>query len=244
MQNNAYSALAQYYDRLMTDFCYEDILEYILSKISGKNGLDIACGSGAMTIELAKRGYRMTGIDYELNMLNVAREKAVKQAVNIELLHKNMLELEIDRHYDFCIAICDAFNYVPNEKAMKKLLTTIWDSLNAGGALIFDISSDYKLVEVLGDNLYFEDYDDFTYFWQNELNIKNHSVGMNLTFFTKEGELYARADEQHTQYYYKLDKIKSLLEAVGYHNIEVVDGENLEQVKPHSNRWLFFATKG
>lgn len=241
--NNAYSALANYYDRLMTDYNYNSMIEFILSKINKGKGLDLACGSGTITIALAKCGYSMSGTDVETNMLSVARDKAIAEGLKINFLCKDMLELELERKYNFITATCDVMNYVPSEQELDILLNTLYLGLENQGILIFDISSKYKLTEILGDNLFYEDYEDMTYMWQNELDIDSHCVDMNITIFAKVGDNYIRSDEEHTQYYYELQRILDSINSAGFDKVEVLDGVTYKEVSADSNRQLFVCYK-
>ena len=78
-----YDLLAPFYDAFNGDINYSawaDFIEHIIEKHSGDTRpeliLDLGCGTGSMTLELAKRGYDMTGVDYSAEMLDVARERA------------------------------------------------------------------------------------------------------------------------------------------------------------------------
>ena len=78
-----YDLIAPIYDKVNGDVDYvawADFIEKIIAK-EYKNGkpelvLDLGCGTGRMTLELAKRGYDMTGVDYSVEMLDIARENA------------------------------------------------------------------------------------------------------------------------------------------------------------------------
>ena len=82
----AYSILAKYYDTLMGDFDYDGYFAFIRDKVAGE-GVDLACGSGEMTIRLAKAGSKMMGIDLSGDMLNVATQTTTsKSEANLFLI--------------------------------------------------------------------------------------------------------------------------------------------------------------
>ena len=82
-----YDLLAPFYDSINADINYgkwADFIEEILKrecKTRPELVLDLGCGTGKMTIELARRGYDMTGIDYSPEMLDIARKHAADTAV-------------------------------------------------------------------------------------------------------------------------------------------------------------------
>ncbi|MEG1790910.1 MAG: methyltransferase domain-containing protein [Clostridia bacterium] len=242
-----YSALSKYYDFLMTDFDYDSYINFILKQVAGKTGLDLAAGSGEMTIPLSKRGFKMTGGDISSEMLTIATEKARKQFQNILFLVLDLNNLSISKKYDFVTAVCDGFNYVSNIANLKSAFLAVYNALNAGGKFIFDISTKYKLTEIIGNNIFYEDLDKLSYFWTNKLF--PNKIEMSLSFFErqqsvdecKQGELYRRYDEQQTQYFYDNDEIIGLLQQIGFIT-NVYDGK-FEKLTATSPRMTVVATK-
>ena len=233
----AYSILAKYYDTLMGDFDYDGYFEFIKSKLSGE-GVDLACGSGEMTIRLAGDGKKMMGVDLSLEMLNVATQKAKKMALDVKWLNLDMTQLEVNHPVDFITCVCDGVNYI-SDNELPKFFDRVYDSLKVGGKFIFDISTCYKLENILGDNLFCEDYDDVTYIWSNTLG-KGY-VDMDIDFFEKiEGDTYRRIEESHRQYAHNVDFIKTCLDKW---QVEVYDGETYGKPTANSKRLMFIATK-
>ena len=234
---NAYSILAKYYDRLMGDFNYKGYLKFVEEGLKGE-GVDLACGSGEMTIALAKGGRKMTGIDLSDEMLNTATVKAKKEGVDIKWIRQDIASLELSHKVDFVTCVCDGVNYI-EQSLLKGFFDRVNSYLKEGGKFIFDISSPYKLTQILADNLFCEDYDDLTYIWSNTLG--DGYVDMDLDFFEKiQGDTYKRIGESHRQYIHAQKDIEGLLN--GW-EIEVYDGEKFSEVKPKSKRLLFVATK-
>ena len=218
----------------MGDFDYGAYVEFIKDKLSGE-GADIACGSGEITVRLAKAGCRMTGIDLSEEMLNVARDKARREGLDVKWVRQDIVQLELAHKVDFITAVCDGFNYVPQNR-LGAVLDRIRANLKEGGTLVFDVSSEYKLRNILADNLFCEDYDDVTYIWQNTL--KRDCVDMDVDFFEKtQSGLYRRVEETHRQFIHTQEKIESLLKDKW--TWQVYDGEKFGKVSQKSKRLLF-----
>ena len=233
----AYSILAKYYDTLMGDFDYDGYFEFIRKGLVGE-GVDLACGSGEMTVRLAKDGKKMMGVDLSGEMLNVATQKAKKLALDVKWLNLDMRQLELNHQVDFITCVCDGVNYIPS-KEVPKFFDTVYSCLKAGGKFVFDISSKYKLEKILGDNLFCEDYDDVTYIWSNALG-KGY-IDMDIDFFERvEGDTYKRIEESHRQYIHDVDFI---LKSLDKWNVEIYDGENFGKIRSDSKRILFVASK-
>lgn len=233
----AYSILAKYYDTLMGDFDYDGYFEFIKDRLNGE-GVDLACGSGEMTIRLAKDGNKMIGVDMSAEMLNVATQKAKKSALDVKWVNLDMTQVELNHQVDFITCVCDGVNYIPTNE-LEKFFDRVYGLIKLGGKFIFDVSSCYKLENILGDNLFCEDYDDVTYIWSNTLG-KGY-VDMDIDFFEKiEGDTYRRIEESHRQYLHSVDFIKSCL---AKWQVEVYDGETYGKAKDKSKRIIFIATK-
>lgn len=236
----AYSVLAKYYDILMSDFNYGEIASFVLREIKGNNGLELGCGSGELTIALAKRGLKMTAVDKSLEMLNAASGKALKNALDIRFLSGDISELRLEKRFDFILAICDVMNYLKLKDAVK-VIDNAYEMLNDGGVFIFDISTRCKLTRTLGNNLFFEEYEDFSYFWQNELEANGKYVDLELVFFEKdENGKYDRLEETQRQYVHEKEDILNALSKFGKTELY---GENFEKPEPTSSRLFFKSTK-
>ncbi|MDE6372513.1 MAG: class I SAM-dependent methyltransferase, partial [Clostridia bacterium] len=124
----AYSILAKYYDTLMGDFDYDGYFEFIKDKIVGE-GVDLACGSGEMTVRLARDGKKMMGVDLSGEMLNLATLKAKKLALDVKWLNLDMLDLELNHCVDFITCVCDGVNYIA-QKDLPKFFDRVYNCLN------------------------------------------------------------------------------------------------------------------
>lgn len=233
----AYSALASRYDSLMTDFNYDKYFDFISRYLVGKNkGVDMASGSGELTVRLAKVGKKVVGIDVSEEMLAEATKKARENALNIVFLKQDITSFELTGKVDFVTVCCDGVNYV---KDISGFFKRVYSSLKDGGVLIFDISSEYKLKEIIGNNVFYEDTADFTYLWTNKLS--DNRVDMDLVFFNREGELFSRREESHRQYIHKSESVFQRLKDAGFKDILGFDGDSFEEVRADSERILFVA---
>lgn len=225
----------------MTDFNYDAYLNFIIGRVGveRRTGLDLAAGSGEMTVRLSRSGYKMTGSDISTEMLTFATVKAKKAMQNILFTVSDLNSLLINKKYDFITAVCDGFNYVKSVAKLDSAFAEVYNALNTGGKFIFDISTEYKLKNVIGNNLFFEDNENLTYFWQNIL-YKNR-VDMSLVFFEKRGDKYVRCDEEQTQYIYSNKTIIELLNKNGF-KVEVFN-ESFEKLTEKSQRLVVVATK-
>ena len=210
----SYTDFAYIYDKLI-DQDYEKWADYIeeIFRINGKKPnlvLDLGCGTGNITNILAKRGYDMIGIDISPDMLNVARDKAADEGLDVLYLCQDIREFELYGTVDAIICTLDVLNYITEPEDLKHVFSLIKNYLNSDGIFIFDINTEYKLKNVLGNNTFVYEENGIFYTWENEYD-KNIST-QYLTFFaeTQDG-LYERFDETHVQRAYTTEEIKEKL---------------------------------
>ena len=113
--------------------------------------------------------------------------------------------------------------------------------LNYDGMLIFDINSEYKLKNIIGNNTFVSDTDDIFYTWENEL-IKDR-VNFYLTFFVKEDEKYLRFDEVHTERIYKENELCDMLKKANFEISGVYSDFDVKKSHKKSERLFICAKK-
>ncbi|ABW19543.1 class I SAM-dependent DNA methyltransferase [Alkaliphilus oremlandii] len=242
-----YGGFAYIYDRLMEDVDYGAWANYVEELMTNDNRkpkkiLELACGTGNITIPLANKGYRLTGVDISEDMLMVAKNKAIDSNQNVLFIQQDMVELEFDEKFDCVLAMCDGINYITEEIDLDKVFHNVYEVLEKDGLFIFDISSYYKLKHILGDNTFGENLEDLCYLWENYFNEDERIIEMNLTFFIQEGSLYRKEEEYHIQRAYEIDEIMNLLNR-NFKEIRVLDGFSLDAPKNNSERVFFIAKK-
>ncbi|MDB8793210.1 class I SAM-dependent methyltransferase [Romboutsia sp. 1001216sp1] len=245
-----YKDFAFIYDELMNEVDYNgwvDYIEKIIEKEDTKvqNILELACGTGNLTIPLTKKNYDIAGIDISEEMLGVAREKAEKEGVELVLLQQDIAELDFDiTNLDCVLCACDGFNYITYDEDLENVFKKTYELLKENGLFIFDISSFYKLSSVLGNNMYGENREDIAYMWQNYFDDEENLVEMELAFFVKDEDgRFERFEEVHQQRAYTEEEILDMLQSVGFKDIKVYSDFTFEAPKEDSERIFFVGRK-
>ena len=246
----SYNDFAYIYDKLMhCDVNYERIADYIENifiryDISPSLVCDLACGTGNVTIPLARRGYDMTGIDISEDMLNVAREKS--EGLDILYLNQDIASINMYGTMGAFLCMIDGINYIITPKSLLNLFTRLKTCFMDPDALfIFDISSRYKLSSVIGNNTFIHSEKDIFYSWQNTYYEKNNLCDMLLNFFVsgkkgKKGKKgYERFEERHIQRAYSVKELTYLLKRAGFSMIDTYEALTFDKPKPDSERIVF-----
>ncbi len=243
-----YQDFAYIYDKMMRDVDYLKWTDYIesifsLYKIKPRDIVDLACGTGNITIIMADRGYNMIGIDRSHDMLQVAQEKARKKGLKIPFVCQDMRDLELHKQVDAVLIMCDGINYIIDDEDIDRVFYLIYNILRPGGVLLFDISTYYKLSTILGDNIMIDDDQGIFLIWENNFDKEESICTMDLTFFVEENSLYRRFDEVHIQKGHHAQDLIDKLKENKFININCYHHLTFDGPKKHSQRLMFVAQK-
>jgi len=115
-----------------------DFIEAELGRDKSLTILDIGCGTGRHTIELAKRGYTVVGIDLSDSQLARAREKAERQGLHIDFKKLDARELPFENEFDAAIMLCEGgFSLMETDEMNFEILKNAANALKDNGKLIF-----------------------------------------------------------------------------------------------------------
>lgn len=245
-----YSDFAYVYDLLMQDVQYAKWADYIETLFRSfctrkpELVLDLACGTGNLTLEMAKRGYDMIGIDMSSDMLSCAMDKSAEYGVSPLWVCQDMREFELYGTVDAILCTMDSLNYIEDESDMKLIFRLACNYLNPGGLFIFDMNSPYKLEHVLGNNLFYEIRDDITYLWKSEYHAEARKCSYDLTFFVKETEdIYRRLEEEQQQKAWTIGEVEQTLKESGLELLNVYDAFTKTPPSSKSERYFYIAQK-
>ncbi len=244
----SYSGFAYIYDQLIQDINYDvwvDYIESIFHRYDAKPTLvlDLACGTGNVSTRMAQRGYDMIGVDMSEDMLNVAINKASKEALDILYLNQDMRDFELYGTVDAIICLLDSVNYITDKQDLIQTFKLVKNYLNVGGLFIFDINTAYKLQEVLGDHTFVVDEDNIFYVWENHYDEAHKICDFFLTFFIKEDTKYERVDEWHQEKAYEIAEIKNSLREVGLNCLAIYNDLSFDMPNDKSERIFFIVQK-
>lgn len=244
----AYESFAQYYDRLTKNVEYTRRADYLcslLEKWQHEPGLtlDLACGTGSMTLELARRGFDVYGVDGSMEMLAEAQQKAADEGMSLLFLCQKMQMLDLYGTIDTAFCVLDSINHLTSEKEVQKAFERVSLFMAPGALFVFDVNTPYKHREILADNTFVYDTGDVYCVWQNSLDEKTDTVHISLDFFERSGSLYRRSCEHFSERAYSLDHLSAMLEQAGLEVLAVYDDLTTEAPGETCQRAVFVAKK-
>ena len=247
---SSYDILAGCYDQFTYDVHYAawaDYLEKHFKKrgLPGKTVLDLACGTGSLTLELANRGYEMIGVDLSPEMLSEAAEKNQKaDGIQPIFLCQPMEKLDLYGTIDACVCCLDSVNYVTAPKKLQKAFERVHLFMMPGGLFIFDINTVEKL-ESLDGQVFLDETEDAYCVWRAEYSKRSRTCSYFMDIFRLDQETgqWDRGEELHRERAYTVPELTGFLENAGFRDIKVYGDLKMSAPKPGEQRVFFVARK-
>lgn len=218
---STYDVFAAYYDALTDDVHYAqhaDNLRKLLVQFGMDSGtlLDLACGTGSMTLEMAKHGYDMIGVDASAEMLCAAQQKSIDAGYEILFLCQPMQHLDLYGTVRGTICTLDSLNHLTSTEDVRETIRRVSLFTEPNGVFLFDVNTPYKHREILADNTFVRESDNLFCVWQNEY-VGDDTVQITLDFFEcDEDDVYLRSREQFCERAYEIGWIRDVLEENGF----------------------------
>jgi SAM-dependent methyltransferase len=166
--------------------------------------LDVGCGVGRHSIELAKRGYQVTGLDYSPRMIEVASERATFERIGVEFLHGDARTMDFKEKYDAAFSLCEgAFGIMENDEQNTAILKNSFTGLKNNGKLLLNVLSASFVFRHPEQDIYFD---------------PKSCIG-----FWEENFIAENGDQEKlicSNRYYTFTEIKLILENIGFKTIE------------------------
>lgn len=239
----AYTGFAGVYDIFMDNVPYEEWAGYlweILREYGIEDGLllELGCGTGSLTECMAGYGYDMIGVDYSIEMLELAWKKKEKSGHDILYLNQDMREFELYGTVRAVISVCDSVNYILEDGGLTEMFRLVNNYLDPGGIFLFDFNTEYKYQEVLGVQVIAEDREDCSFIWDNYYDDAERINEYELTLFIREeeSELYRKYQETHFQRAYTLEEMRQYIEESGLLYVTAYDAYTRQPPGSRSER--------
>jgi SAM-dependent methyltransferase len=124
-----------------------DFIVKALDLPAGAKVLDLCCGQGRHSLELARRGFQVVGVDLSEALLYAARKRAESEGLSVTFLHCDMREIDFADEFDAVINMFTSFGYLESEAEDEKVLGKVAQALKSGGKFLLDVVNRDRLVQ-------------------------------------------------------------------------------------------------
>jgi SAM-dependent methyltransferase len=247
MIREPFSRFNRHYDRFMVKYVdYPGWVEYVV-RIFGhfhsdpKTILDLACGTGIPTVMLARRGYRMTGVDRSPEMLAILESK--RGDLPIRATRADMREFSLPEPLEAAICLYDSVNYLLTEDDLRRCFACVRAATVAAGLFVFDMNTVYGLAEHWGSRTTTREVAGIYSIWQNSYDPETRVSTLHLTFWEQPepGRAGERFEEIHQERAYLPEEVERSLRAAGFSEVHFFQHGSFIESGPNTTRMMVVA---
>ena len=245
---DCYENLAVSYDRLTNDVDYQATVDFynaILSRegLHPRTAVDLACGTGSVSVLLAKQGLKVPGVDMSEDMLTVAMGKAMELACPPQFICQRLEQLWLPKGVDLAVCALDSLDYITEPNVCAQAIQRVYKALNPGGIFIFDVNTPEKL-QAMDGQVFLDEDDDVYCVWRGEFDEQTNICSYGMDLFQRRGAVWERSFEEHREYAYSAQQLTGYLKAAGFTHIAVYADRLFEAPRPGEQRIYIKARKG
>jgi ubiquinone/menaquinone biosynthesis C-methylase UbiE len=184
----------------------------VLGLDEGDRVLDLACGIGRHSLELARRRMKVVGVDLNEPSLEIARRAAADEDLSIEFVGRDMRAVDFDERFDAAINMWTSFGFFETEEEDQLVLARVAAALSPGGAFLMDVMNPLWLVRYF-DPVDATEFEDGTLLIQRRAyDLFTGRVENEWTFVQPGGE---RETKSFSARAYTMPELTRMLDAVG-----------------------------
>jgi SAM-dependent methyltransferase len=188
-----------------------DFLEQCLQLQARQRVLDVPCGFGRHSIDLARRGYRMTGADVSAEMIEEARRLAVAGGCDIEWRNVEMRDIAAQSEFDGAYCFGNSFGYLDRE-GMRRFLRVISAALKSGSRFAFDYGMAAESILPRFTEREWAPINDIYFLENNRYHIAESCIETTYTF-VRDGSVETRSG---FHWVYTVREIRTMLDEAGF----------------------------
>ncbi len=243
-----FDEIALLYDALMAGVPYAAWIDYIHSildefGVQPKTVLDLCCGTGSGSLLLAKRGYKVTGVDISPEMIDVAMHKAEESGAPINFYAQDASRLHVSGKFDLVVSLFDSLNYILDPSALSQAFQRVSKYLNPSGLFIFDMNTEYALAAGFFDQDNIGSKAHVHYKWHSNYDLATRICSIDMDFVHHHVSGDRKIHIMHHQRAYDIEEIVGMLIESGVQVLAVYKAYTFQTASPSCDRVFFVARK-
>jgi ubiquinone/menaquinone biosynthesis C-methylase UbiE len=222
------------------------IKQYKIPAAGDKKLLDVACGEGSFAVAMAKKGWRVTGIDLSPEMLRLANHRANREKMKINFLNQDMRFIDFQQEFNLATCWFGSLNYMITHDDLQSAFNTISRALKPNGWFIFDMNTIYGLAVAWQRNQceVTQETPELLELHRNSYNYEKRLACKKITWFVKMDDRWDKYEEKHVKRAISTEEIEKCLEYAGLYVVDKFGSLNpLSALQPQSERVWFLTHK-
>lgn len=182
----------------------------------GARVLDLCCGIGRHSLELARRGYNVVGVDLTEEYIAKARRKAKAESLNIQFIKDDMRRFCQFDYFNAVINMFTAFGYFEEPADDRRVLTNVYCSLRKGGTLIIDVIGKEVLARIFRQREWYEE--------NGKIILQEHKVKQDWSWIENRWIILENGRRKETRFghrIYSAAEITALLKDCGFRQVKI-----------------------
>jgi len=175
---------------------------------------DLACGTGTLALAMARRGWRVWGVDASPLMLEEALRKRRPAGV-AGFLRQDMRDLHLPERVHLVTCLFDSLNHLRSARELGTTFSAVADTLADGGLFVFDLNTEH-CYRTLWTGTQAVHHRDFTLLMQNSYEPRRTTAHALVTLFLRKRREFLRFTEVVQERYFPNDTVASLLRRSGF----------------------------
>jgi SAM-dependent methyltransferase len=216
-----------------------DFIQKHLQVSPGAKLLDVPCGNGRLSLELAARGFQLTGVDIASEFIDEAKSGSSKNKLEVEWHNQDMRALPWSQEFDGAFCFGNSFGYL-DDQGNADFLTAVSRTLKAGAGFILDAPAIAEcLLPVFEERRWYE-FGGITLLIDNRYDHEQSRILTEYRFI-RDGQSEQRPSSQRI---YSYSELVRLLRLVGFQLEAAYSSINEEPFKLGSRGLLLVCRKG
>ncbi len=183
----------------------------------GARVLDVCCGPGRHALALARQGLRVTGVDRTVPYLEIGRERAASEGLEVEFVQEDVRGFQREGAFDAAVSLYTSFGYFEDPAEDQRVLRNLCQSLRPGGKLLMDMSGKEVLARVFQKQSWLELEDGTLFLVERTLQGGWEQIE-NRWVLVRNGK---RHEQRFTVRIYSGVELKAMMLAAGFDTVEV-----------------------
>lgn len=221
--NRPYKWIAQYYDQLFTfhvpwfAVARRRLLGHILPSV--QSACDLACGTGATALALARKGIQVVGVDLSPIMCRLARGKARRLRVPLRVIQADMRSFRLPQPVDLVLCEFDALNHIPRKSDLARVAGAAARALRPGGYFYFDVNNRLAFQTLWSAGTWWIEKPGVALVMSGGYDRRRDKGWTRLEWFLRDGKCWRRRREYIEQVCWSATEVRRALRAAGFDHV-------------------------